>query len=81
MDISWKTVNGADGYEISYSTSKKFTKKTTKTATVKKQKTKKTTIKKLKNATKYYVRIRAYKKVSGKNVYGAYSSVKNVKVK
>ena len=81
MDVSWKTVKGADGYEISYSTSKKFTKKTTKTATIKKQKTKKTTLKKLQSGKKYYVRIRAYKKVSGKNVYGAYSSVKSVKVK
>ena len=81
MGLSWKTVKGADGYQISYSTSKKFTKKTTKTTYIKKQKTKKTTLKKLKNATKYYVRIRAYKKVSGKNVYGAYSSVNSVKVK
>ncbi len=79
--LSWKTVKGADGYQISYSTSKKFTKKTTKTAYIKKQSTKKTTLKKLTDGKKYYVKIRAYKKVSGKNVYGSYSSVKNVKVK
>ncbi len=79
--LSWKTVKGASGYEIKYSTSKKFTSKTTKTALIKKQSTKKTTLKKLKNKKKYYVKIRAYKTVSGKKVYGAYSSVKNVKTK
>jgi len=79
--LSWKTVKGADGYEISYSTSKKFTKKSTKTTVIKKQSTKKTTLNKLKNKKKYYVKIRAYKTVSGKKIYGAYSSVKNVKTK
>ena len=79
--LSWKTVKGADGYEIQYSTSKKFTKKTTKTTVIKKQSTKKTTLKKLKNKKKYYVKIRAYKTVNGKKVYGSYSSVKNVKTK
>ncbi len=79
--LSWKTVKGASGYEIKYSTSKKFTSKTTKTALIKKQSTKKTTLKKLKNKKKYYVKIRAYKTVNGKKIYGAYSSVKNVKTK
>ncbi len=78
---TWKTVSGATGYEVVYSTSKKFTKKTTKTVTIKKAKTKKTTIKKLKKGKKYYVKVRAYKTVSGKKIYGAYSSVKSLKVK
>ncbi len=81
MTATWKTVSGATGYEVVYSTSKKFTKKTTKTVTIKKAKTKKTTIKKLNKGKKYYVKVRAYKNVSGKKIYGAYSSVKNVKVK
>ncbi|MBR5438441.1 MAG: hypothetical protein IKV21_05930 [Clostridia bacterium] len=81
MDVSWSTVKGAQGYEITYSTSKKFTAKTTKTTVTKSSKTKKTTLKKLKNATKYYVKIRAYKTVNGEKVYSAYSSVKNIKVK
>ncbi|MBQ7117953.1 MAG: hypothetical protein IJN88_07065 [Clostridia bacterium] len=79
--LSWKTVKGAEGYEIKYSTSKKFTGKTTKTTLIKKQSTKKTTLKKLKNKKKYYVKIRAYKTVSGKKIYGSYSSVKNIKTK
>lgn len=79
--VAWKTVSGANGYEVTYSTSKKFTKKTTKTVTVKKQKTKKTTLKKLKKGKKYFVKVRAYKTVNGKKIYGAYSSIKTVKVK
>lgn len=81
IDVAWKTVSGANGYKVTYSTSKKFTKKTTKTVTVKKQKTKKTSIKKLKKGKTYYVKVAAYKTVSGKAVLGAYSAVKTVKVK
>ncbi len=81
IDVSWKTVSGANGYKVTYSTSKKFTKKTTKTVTVKKQKTKKTSIKKLKKGKTYYVKVAAYKTVDGKSVLGAYSAVKKVKVK
>lgn len=77
---SWKSVSGVTGYEVVYSTSKKFTKKTTKTLTIK-SKSKKTTIKKLTKGKKYYVKVRAYKTVSGKKIYGAWSSVKSVKVK
>lgn len=81
LTATWKTVSGVTGYEVQYSTSKKFTKKTVKTVTIKKAKTKKTTIKKLTKGKKYYVKVRAYKTVSGKKIYGAYSAVKNVKVK
>lgn len=81
LTATWKTVSGVTGYEVQYSTSKKFTKKTTKTVTIKKAKTKKTTIKKLTKGKKYYVKLRAYRTVSGKKLYGAWSSVKNVKVK
>ena len=79
--VKWKKTTKATGYIVEYSTSKKFTKKTTKKVTVKKAKSKKTTLKKLKSGKKYYIRIRAYKTVGGQTVYGAYSSVKTVKVK
>lgn len=81
LTATWKTVSGATGYEVQYSTSKKFTSKTTRTVKIKSSKTKKTTIKKLTKGKKYYVRIRAYKTVSKKPVYGTWSSVKNIKVK
>lgn len=76
--VKYKKVSGAKGYEISYSTNKKFKK------SVIKKTTKKTTytIKKLKKGKTYYVRVRAYKIDStGKKVYGKYSAVKKVKVK
>lgn len=79
--VEWKKLAGVTGYEVQYSTSKKFTKKTTKTATIKKQKTVKTYIKKLKSKKTYYVKVRAYKTVNKVKVYGAYSKVKNIKCK
>ncbi len=81
LTASWKTVANITGYEVQYSTSKKFTKKTTKTVTIKKAKTKKTTIKKLSKGKKYYVKVRAYKTVGKTKVYSAWSSIKTVKVK
>ena len=80
MAVTWKSVS-ATGYEVQYSTSKKFTEKTTKKVTVKNAKAKKTTLKKLKSGKKYYVKVRGYKTVDGKKLYGAYSEVKTVKVK
>ena len=75
--LKYKKVSGAKGYEISYSTDKKFKKAVTKKNTAKTS----YTISKLKKGKTYYVRIRAYKVDStGKKVYGKYSSVKKVKV-
>lgn len=73
LTVKFAKVKLAKSYKVQVSTDKKFKKNvTTKT-------TKKTslTIKKLKSNKKYYVRVQA---VSGKNT-GAYSAVKNVKVK
>ncbi len=77
----WKKVSGATGYEVQYSTSKKFTKKATKTVKIKKNKTVKTYLKKLTSKKKYYVRVRAYKTVGKTIVYGAYSKTKSIKCK
>lgn len=73
LTVKFAKVKLAKSYKVQVSTDKKFKKNvTTKT-------TKKTslTIKKLKSNKKYYVRVQA---VSGKKT-GAYSAVKNVKVK
>ena len=69
------------GYKVQYSTSKKFTKKTTKTVKVATKKALKKTVKGLKSGKKYYVRVRAYKVANGKTVYSAWTKTKSVKVK
>ncbi len=81
ITAAWTKISGADGYQLYLSTSKKFTEKTTKKVTVKKNKTVKTTVKKLKKNKKYYVKIRGYKTVNSKKVFGAFSAVKSVKTK
>lgn len=60
--VTWAKVSGVKGYQIQYSTDKKF-KKNNKSVTVTKQKTTKATVKKLKSKKKYYVRVRTYKTV------------------
>ncbi len=79
--VTWKKVSGASGYQIVYSISKKFTKSKTKSVTVKGGSKKTKTLKKLKSGKTYYVKVRAYKVVNGKKVYGKYSKVKKVRVK
>lgn len=80
IKVTWKKVKGIKGYQIQYSTNKKF-KKGNKTITVKSTKSTSATIKKLKSKKKYYVRMRTYKIVNGKKVYSAWSKAKSVKVK
>ena len=74
--IELKKVNGAAGYQVKVSTSKKFDKKTTVTVNAKSVKV---TVKKLKANKTYFVKARAYKKVSGSKVYGKWSKVVKVK--
>lgn len=78
--VTWAKVSGVKGYQIQYSTDKKF-KKNNKSVTVTKQKTTKATVKNLKSKKKYYVRVRTYKTVNGKKVYSSWSKVKSVKTK
>ena len=67
------------GYQICYSPDKSF-KSGNKTVTVKSNKTDSATVKKLTSNKTYYVRIRTYKTVSGRNYYSAWSAAKKVKV-
>lgn len=78
--VTWAKVSGVKGYQVQYSTDKKF-KKNNKSVTVTKQKTTKATVKNLKSKKKYYVRVRTYKTVNGKKVYSSWSKVKSVKTK
>lgn len=74
--VNWKKVSQASGFEIQYATNKSM--KKAKTVTVKK--TSKALSKLKKNKT-YYIRVRAYKTVSGNKLYGSYSGKKSVKIK
>lgn len=77
VKLSWKKVSGASGYEIQrYSASKKAY-VTIKTIT--KGTTTSYTNTDLDAGTTYKYRVRAYKTVSGKKIYGAFSSVKSCK--
>lgn len=67
------------GYQVQYSTSKKF--KKAKTYTAKSYKKTKATVKKLKKKKTYYVHMRTYKTVKGKKYYSGWSKVKSVKTK
>ncbi len=77
LNVSWKKVNGATGYEVMYATNNKFT-KNKKTVKVKKNKV---TIKRLKSKKKYFVKVRAYKKANGTTYYGKWSKAVKKKVK
>ena len=75
LTVSWKKVSKASGYQLQYSKKSNFNK--AKKVTLSPSKTK-YVIKKLGKKTKYYVRIRAYKKYknsNGKtqNAYGSWS--------
>ena len=77
--LSWKKVAGADGYEVYRANKEKG--KFKKIATGKSGKSISYTNKKLSKNKTYYYKVRAYKNVNGKKVYGAYSQVVKVKIK
>ena len=83
LKVTWsKQTTQTTGYQIQYSTSSKFTAKTTKSAWVSKNKTTSTTIKKnLKSGKKYYVRIRTYNNKNNQKYYSSWSKTKSIKVK
>lgn len=79
VKLTWSKVKGASGYEIYRSNSKDG--KYSKVKTISKGSTTSYKNGKLKKSTTYYYKIRAYRKVNGKKVYGSYSSVVSVKTK
>ncbi|MDD6201619.1 MAG: calcineurin-like phosphoesterase, partial [Lachnospiraceae bacterium] len=78
--VTWKKDSKVTGYQVVYASNKSFTKNVT-TTSVKKNTQSSLTIKKLTSKTKVYVKVRSYKVVNGKKMYGSYSAVKAVKVK
>ena len=79
FQVKWKKKkSNVTGYEVQYSTSKKFTKKTTVTRSVKKNSVSKLTVKNLDSGKKYYIRMRTYKTVKGKRFCSAWSKSRSV---
>ena len=79
IKVKWKKVSGASGYVIMRSTKKSSGYKKVKTIT--KGSTVSFINTKLKKGQKYYYKVRAYRNVSGKKVYGSYSAVKAIRAK
>lgn len=85
FSATWKKQSKqTSGYQLQYSTNKKFA-KSVKTSTISKNTTVKKTVKKLSAKKTYYVRVRTYKtvKVGKKSVkiYSGWSAAKKVKTK
>ena len=79
VTLKWTKKKTASGYEIQYSTKANF--KNKKTLNIKNKKIVSTKLTKLKKGRKYYIRIRAYKKVKGVKQYSAWSARKIAKIK
>ena len=80
LTAAWKKVSGVTGYQIQYGLKSSF--KGAKKVTVKKDKTVKATLKKLTAGRRYYVRIRAYKKIGKKTYWSDWSkAVKSGKIR
>lgn len=80
IKLTWSKVSGASGYELYRSTSEDG--KYSKIKTVTKGSVKSYTDKsKVSSGKMYYYKIRAYRKVDGKKVYGEYSKVISKKAK
>lgn len=74
--LKWKKSGGAKGYQIQYSMSPKF--KNSQKAVVNGASKVTKTIKGLKNGKTYYVRVRAFKKISGETIYSGWSKKKKL---
>lgn len=79
IKASWSKVGGASGYQVMWSTYKNFS-KNYKTKSVKAKYSSKT-VTTAQSKRVYYVRVRAYKTISGKKVYSQWSNTKKVKTK
>lgn len=76
IKVRFSKVSNAAGYQVVYSTSKKYSK--AKKKLIYKNTT---TLTGLKKGKTYYVKVRAFYKKSGTKVYGSYSATKKIKTK
>ncbi len=80
LQVRFKKVADAAGYEIAYSRGVNFGKKKTKVKSFNAAKNVRT-LKKLKKGKRYFVKVRAYKMDGTQKVYGKWSQVRVVKIK
>ena len=78
LKATYSKVSGVTGYQVTYSTSSKFTKAATKSVNVKGTSK---VISKLTKGKTYYVKVRTYKTVGKTKYYSGYSAVKKITVK
>lgn len=86
INVRWKSRRGkVTGYQIQYSTSPNFTKKTSKIVVVRNSKTTSTKINKLQKNKIYYVRVRTYRtrKIANEkqNIYSGWSTAKKIRTR
>lgn len=79
IKVSWKKIKGASGFRIYVSASKTKGYRTAKV--IQKASTKKAVVKVSKKWKKVYVKVRPFKKVKGKKVYGTYSAPVSISVR
>lgn len=79
ITVAWNKDSKANGYVVEYSTKKSF--KNAKSFTVNKNTIKNKKITGVRSKKTYYVRVRSYIKVSGKKIFGDWSSSKKVRTK
>lgn len=80
IKVTWKKDAQASGYQLQYARNAKF-KSGKKTVAISKKSITVKKLSKLAKGKKYYVRIRAYKKIDGKKYYGAWSKANKVTCK
>lgn len=79
IKMTWSKVSGATGYQVKWSTYSDFSQNyLTKSVS---SKYLSTTLKTAKSKKTYYVKVRAYRTISGKKVYSPWSSKKTLKTK
>ena len=79
ITVNWQKGSGITGYQVAYSLKSDFSTQTKKN--VKGVSKKSLVIKNLESQKTYYVRIRTYKTVDGKNYYSSWSKAKKVTTK
>ncbi len=79
ITVKWSKIKNVTGYQIQYSTSASFD-SNKKTVLLKSSSMSGKVISKVEKGKTYFIRIRTYKKVSGRKVYSEWSTKKKLKI-